>query len=141
MLAYTGDFQKAGQLLKPSIYRGANIDLLLFNLLLQSLALKKHSNNFLLLIDLLQDYSMKNIKDFKQLHQTTERLNAIQVVKYTMAEVSCTMQRIMSAGSNSIFYREYLWACFTMLPHGVSILFKEQIIRDSITNIKTIFRY
>ena len=110
-------------------------------MLIQSLALKNHSINFLSLIDQLQDYSMKNIKDFKQLHQTTERLNAIQVVKFTMAEVSCTMQRIMAAGQHSLLYRDYLYAAFCMLPHGVSILFKEQVMRESITNIKSIFSF
>ena len=121
--------------------RGANIDLLLFNILLQSQALKVHSHNFLQLIEILTNYSMKNIKDFKKLHQTTERLNAIQVVKFTMADVSCTMRRLMNVGQNSLFYREYLWASFAMLPHGISILFKEQVLKDAIVNIKTIFKF
>lgn len=51
MLAYTGDFQRAALLLKPSYTQQACMDLLIFNLLIQSLALKNHSINFLSLID------------------------------------------------------------------------------------------
>ena len=51
MLAYTGDFQRAALLLKPSYNQQASMDLLIFNLLIQSLALKNHSINFLSLID------------------------------------------------------------------------------------------
>ena len=65
----------------------------------------------------------------------------MHVVKFTMAEVSCTMQRIMSYGQNSLYYREYLWACFSMLPLGVAIIFKEQVCRDTISNIKSILAF
>jgi len=125
LLAYSGDYQRSAQLLKPGMSQNANMDLLIFNILLQATALKNHSKNFLHLRDILQDYSMKNIRDFASLHRTTERLNAMHVVKFTMAEVSCTMNRIMTVAQNSYFYREYLWAVFQMLPLGVAIIFKE----------------
>ena len=65
----------------------------------------------------------------------------MHVIKYTMAEVTATMHLIMSLYTNSILYKEYLWACFTMLPIGVAILFKEQVARESLANIKAILAF
>ena len=53
MLAYSGDYQRAAEIMKPSISRPASIDLLIFNLLLQSSVLKTHSKNFLYLKSML----------------------------------------------------------------------------------------
>ena len=65
----------------------------------------------------------------------------MHVIKYTMAEVSCTMNHIMALYANSFLYKEYLWACFSMLPIGVVILFKEQVARDSLSNLKSILAF
>ena len=65
----------------------------------------------------------------------------MHVIKYTMAEVSSTMNIIMAISANSLLYKEYLWACFSMLPLGVAVLFKEQIARDSLANLKAILAF
>ena len=84
---------------------------------------------------------MKNIKEGKSLHQTTERLNAMHSIKFNMAEVSCVMERIVTLTKDSLHYREYLWTCFSMLPLGVAVLFKEQIARETLDNIKAILAF
>ena len=139
--AYSGDYQRASNLLKPTQNNSTNIDLFIFNVLIQSLALKTHSKNFLYLRDLLQNYNTKNVNDIKSIHQATERLNSMHVIKFTMAEVSSTMNLIMVATANSMQYKEYLWACFSMLPLGVAILYKEQVARDSLANLKAILSF
>ena len=111
--------------MKPSMTRPANIDLLLFNLLLQSEALKTNALNFSYLRDKLQDYSMKNVRDFKSLHQTTERLNCMHAIKFTVAEINCTMSRIVGIADNSGALKEYLWASCALVAPGIEIIFKE----------------
>ena len=111
--------------MKPSIERPASIDLLIFNLLMQSSVLKTHSKNFLYLKSMLQDYSMNSVRTLKSLHQTTERLNGMHAIKFAMAEVSSTVQRIIMAAVNSKNFRDYLWSSFSLLPLGVSVLLKE----------------
>lgn len=65
----------------------------------------------------------------------------MHVIKYTMAEVSATMNLIMSLCANSLQYNEYLWSCFSMLPIGVASMFKEQVARDSLANMKAILAF
>ena len=55
-----------------------------------------------------------------------------------MAEVSSTVQRVITATANSKHFRDYLWASLSLLPLGVSVLLKEQIARDSLTTVKSI---
>lgn len=125
LFAYCGDMHRAAKILKPSMTRPANIDLLLFNLVLQSEILKSNSQNFSFLRDKLQDYSMKNVRDFKSLHQTTERLNCMHVIKFTVAEINCTMSRIIGLAENSAMLKEYLWASCALVAPGIEIIFKE----------------
>jgi len=81
------------------------------------------------------------MRDKQELFKTTERLNAMHVIKYTMAEVSSTMSLVMSLYANSLQYKDYLWSCFSMLPIGVAIMFKEQVARDSLANLKSILAF
>ena len=142
LFTYSGDFQRSALILRPSLSRAANIELLIFNVLIQSSALKTHSKSFLLLSDQLQGMnSFEEAKNLEELQLYTERSNCLQVVKYTMAEINCTMRLIMSNCVNSFYFKEYLWATFSMLPFGVAILFKEQIARDSLHNMKCILAY
>ena len=68
---------------------------------------------------------MKNVKDFTSLHQTTERLNAMHAIKFSLAELSSSMQRLTTLASNSFNYREYLWAAFALMPLSCQVIFKE----------------
>ena len=81
---------------------------------------------------------MKNVKDFISLHQTTERLNAMHCIKYNVAEINCTMDRILTVAANSSQLKDYLWACFNTVPLSIQVVLKEQISRDTLTNIKAI---
>lgn len=53
LYCYCGDTYRASQMLKPSLDRPADIDLLIFDLLLQATALKVNAQNFLYLRDAL----------------------------------------------------------------------------------------
>lgn len=53
LYCYCGDTYRASQMLKPSLDSPADIDLLIFDLLLQATALKVNAQNFLYLRDAL----------------------------------------------------------------------------------------
>ena len=68
---------------------------------------------------------MKNVKDFKSLHQTTERLNSMHTIKFTVSEIQTTMHRIRCMAENSIVYKEYFWASCLLVAPSIEIIFKE----------------
>ena len=68
---------------------------------------------------------MKNVKDFKSLHQTTERLNSMHTVKFTVSEIQTTMYRITCLAENSAVFKEYLWASCLLVAPAIEIIFKE----------------
>ena len=65
----------------------------------------------------------------------------MHVIKYSIAEINCIMQRFMSVASNSIHYRDYLWGCFLMMPLSIAIVYKEQIARESLINLTSILTF
>ena len=68
---------------------------------------------------------MKNVKDFKSLHQTTERLNAMHTLKLSLADINSTMTRIINLAENSAMLKKYFWAACVLVGPGVEIVFKE----------------
>ena len=135
---YLGDIQRGCNLLKPSRQLPPKIDLLLFNILLLSSAFKTQIKLYEALKEPLKDFNIKTVSSLPILQQTTERLNCVHTIKYAMAEMHSTIQRIKECTNGSSTQKQILWATFSNLSFGVALPIKEQIIFDSIQNMRTI---